>query len=355
MKSSPFSQSSNQHQPDDSRAAVVCPQCHHDSLIQSRSKVQCSNCLKNYPDIAGFTDFRTHSDRYLSLNQERQKAIRLAENEMQSDLEELTRIYYRMTADVDTARRERFVQHVLDADLRGQALLACLPEQGEILDVGCGTGGFLKAAANSGRTVTGVDIAIRWLVVARKRIARLMYQRKVRIIPACVEALPFAESSFDLVVADSLLEHLEKPENAIAEMVRVLRPGGCIWIWSPNRYWIGADPHVGLFGIGFLPRSWGEKYKNIRRGSIFWPKCHSSREWASFIKKSFPELQITYQSANTTAWPGSDRSLRGIAARMIGRMSQFFILRVMLTLFGPIGQVVIQKPLLNHQFDCESS
>lgn len=327
------------------QSSLICPKCHRSSLyFRINLTIQCESCRSVFPEVAGFPDLRTHSDHYLSLNQERQKAIRLSKNEPGSTLEELTRTYYRMTADVDQNRRERFVRHVMDADQRGQALLSCLPKTGSILEIGCGTGGFIKAAVDAGRTITGIDIASRWLVVARKRVSMSPNRSLATLLPACAECIPLPDSSVDIIVADSLLEHLPEPESAISEMIRLLKPSGCIFIWSPNRYWLGPDPHVGLWAIGLLPRPWGERYKKWRRGGIFWPLTRSPKEWFEMIRAYHPELQITYQSADTRAWPLQDKSSRALAAIALGSLSCYKLTRWVLSSFGPIGQILIKKP-----------
>jgi len=259
-----------------------------------------------------------------------------------------------MTADVSRQREERFVRHILDAKSRGHALLARLPEAGAILDVGCGTGGFVAAAAECGRQVVGIDIASRWLVVARKRLTpaakpglhRQLHHRpnKPRLIAGCAESLPFADDSFPVVVADSLLEHVENPAQAMAEMIRVLQPGGMLVVWFPNRRWLGPDPHVGLCGLGLLPRSLASRYVSARRGPIFWPRCGTGVEWANLAQGIDPRLEVRFQAADLSLWPGDDRSNRARTARMLGRLSRTSGLAALLRTFGPIGELVVRKP-----------
>ena len=84
-----------------------------------------------------------------------------------------------------------------------------------VLDVGCGPGALSAAAAARGAHVTGVDLAEGMLAEARRRHPELEF------ICADAEALPFADSSFDVALGAFLVNHLPDAETAIAEMRRV--------------------------------------------------------------------------------------------------------------------------------------
>ena len=95
-----------------------------------------------------------------------------------------------------------------------------------VLDVGCGTGEITARLAGlyPEATLTGVDLIERHLELARVRSSGL--GGRVRFRKADAFALPFAEDRFDLVVCRHMLQAVPRPREAMAEMVRVLRPGG---------------------------------------------------------------------------------------------------------------------------------
>ncbi|MBC7235672.1 MAG: methyltransferase domain-containing protein [Chloroflexi bacterium] len=95
------------------------------------------------------------------------------------------------------------------------------PRAGETaLDVGTGTGHWAIDLARKGLKVTGVDTSEAMLAVARQKSAAVAWQR------GDAQALPFADYSFQLVLAVTTLEFVRDPQVALAEMARVTAPGG---------------------------------------------------------------------------------------------------------------------------------
>ena len=99
------------------------------------------------------------------------------------------------------------------------------------LDVGCGTGRLLAAVHGAwpGMKLTGIDLSRPYLDEARRLIGRTA---RVKLDEAAAETLPFDEASLDLVVSSFLLHELPKEirAKAIAEMARVVKPGGLVVI-----------------------------------------------------------------------------------------------------------------------------
>lgn len=103
-----------------------------------------------------------------------------------------------------------------------------------ILDIGCGAGFLSNALAEKGHRVVGIDLSKTSLHVARK----YDITRSVRYMHMDAENLTFPESSFDVVAAMDLLEHVEKPTTVIAQAARALKPGGLFFFHTFNRTWI---------------------------------------------------------------------------------------------------------------------
>jgi SAM-dependent methyltransferase len=260
--------------------AYCCPRC-HGALEHWVDRYECQACARRYPIIAGIPDFRLFSDRYISLEDDRAKGLRLAEVAQHASFEELVRFYYSITPEVPDDLAGHYTRHHLAGVGRGEGVLQRLTAYGfsealqpdsSGLDLGCGTGGFVAVAATHGMKGVGLDIAFRWLVIGRKRLEELG-QADIPLVCACAEHLPFADHVFDWVTAEGLLEHTHTQDEIFREATRVRRPGGPFAARTVNRFAIGPEPHVGVWGVGFLPRRWmdpyvqrikGISYQNIR-------------------------------------------------------------------------------------------
>jgi phosphatidylethanolamine/phosphatidyl-N-methylethanolamine N-methyltransferase len=108
---------------------------------------------------------------------------------------------------------------------RQAAIAATNRVGGRILDVGVGTGICLPDYAPSTRVV-GVDLSEAMLKKARKRVQELGLRHVESLQVMDAEHLEFPDSSFDVVVAQYVVNTVPHPETALSEFARVLRPGG---------------------------------------------------------------------------------------------------------------------------------
>jgi ubiquinone/menaquinone biosynthesis C-methylase UbiE len=99
------------------------------------------------------------------------------------------------------------------------------------LDVGCGSGDAVRAAAELGARAAGVDLAP--LMVARARTLSAGLEN-VEFVVGDSEALPFERGAFSALLCSSSFHHYPAPERALAEMRRVVEPGGRLAIADPN-------------------------------------------------------------------------------------------------------------------------
>lgn len=105
----------------------------------------------------------------------------------------------------------------------------------QALDCGCGPGSITLGLAGliAPGVIIGVDAGESQIEIARQNAARKQIEN-VRFETASVYHLPFADTTFDLVFSHALFEHLSDPLGALAELTRVLKPGGKIALRSPD-------------------------------------------------------------------------------------------------------------------------
>ena len=115
------------------------------------------------------------------------------------------------------------------ADALREQVRRFVPLTGEerALDSGTGTGALAFALSDMVREVVAVDAVPELLDEARKRLSETS---NVEFREADATALPFAEGEFDLAGSLRTLHHLSRPELAVAELVRVTRPGGIVLV-----------------------------------------------------------------------------------------------------------------------------
>jgi SAM-dependent methyltransferase len=158
---------------------------------------------------------------------------------------------------------DKWKAHYISEYPRGHFILATLgrylpgfdPRGLRVLDVGCGDAGVMVAFAEAGARVSGIEPYGR--SVERGRVRAEEHGVEADIREGFAEALPFPDGSFDLVLLDNVLEHVQDRDRTLPEIHRVLRPGGTLYLVTPKPFAIHSivsDPHYSLAGLVLLPR-----------------------------------------------------------------------------------------------------
>jgi SAM-dependent methyltransferase len=113
---------------------------------------------------------------------------------------------------------------------------AHIPRGGRLIDVGCGTGnGLLIFHETFGVAGVGVDVSSGMLGIAQAKLT----DRGLPIELHCLDGqnLPFDDDTFDSGVSFEVLEHTPDPARLLAELARVVKPGGTVVVTTPNTLW----------------------------------------------------------------------------------------------------------------------
>ena len=233
---------------------LVCPACREAALSGRSDGLSCPACYRGFPVVDGLPDLRLTPDRFLTMEEDRAKGVRVLETARDETYRAALESYWAQTPELASALQANHLARQLTEAENGRALLEHIrPLTGPLLDLGCGQAGLLEAAGASGLTAVGLEAAFRWLLVARRRLSK-----DALIVCANAEAIPFRTATFPMVVANDLMEHVTDAEAVIESAAVVCSER--LYVASNNRWSAAPEPHVRLFGVGWLPRRWQRIY-----------------------------------------------------------------------------------------------
>jgi len=135
----------------------------------------------------------------------------------------------------------------LDQRWRRATVAAVVQPGDKVLDACCGTGDLAVAALRAGATVIGLDFSERMLERARRKSSEIVW------VQADAQQLPFEDASFDAATVGFGVRNLEDLERGLAELRRILRPGGRLAILEITRPRGVLAPFYRLWFDGLVP------------------------------------------------------------------------------------------------------
>lgn len=286
-----------------------CPRC-LGALTATDRDVRCTVCPGRYELISGIPDFRLTSVSGTGHEADNAQARRIA-GAAECELAGLVRAVFAAQADSGEARVAYRTQQVMSDPQRLRSDVAgwlrpCVSGQPPFLDLGCGAGTLLAACAAEGYAGAGVDLSMTWLVIAQRLIAA--WGGKPVLAAASAEALPLADESVSGVVSLDVIEHVSNPAIYLRSIDRVLNRGGYAAFSTPNRYSLAAEPHVFVWGVGWVPRALQKKYVKLCSGKDYDnTRLLSRRELAKLLAT---ETRLKFR---VMAPPVPDREISGFS------------------------------------------
>jgi ubiquinone/menaquinone biosynthesis C-methylase UbiE len=163
--------------------------------------------------------------------------------------------------------QKRLVLMESEAELRGRRMLDC----------GCGTGQYVLALLAAGADVWGIEYEEAKVAEFKSRNPEVAQ----RVSVGDIQSIAFDDNSFDIVLANEVLEHVPDDRQGLREMYRVLKDGGQLFVFSPNRlypfeihgvYTRSSDRFVPIHTpfIPYIPVALGSRYLRYWARN-YWP------------------------------------------------------------------------------------
>ncbi|MBL8352963.1 MAG: class I SAM-dependent methyltransferase [Burkholderiaceae bacterium] len=208
----------------------------------------------------------------------------------------------------------------------------------DVLDVGCGAGAQGKYWLERGHRYCGIDINLPLINLARERARQQALAARFEVGSAT--ALPFADASMDVCVLPELLEHVKDWQGCVNEAVRVLRPGGLLYINTSSRL-CPVQQEFNLPLYSWYPGALKRYFE--RRAVTDWPAVANYAKYPAVNWFSFFQLRSYLEARGIQSFDRFD--IADASGRSIWHRAAIGACRSM-GLFRMIGHVMTPYTLL---------
>lgn len=157
-----------------------------------------------------------------------------------------------------------------------------------VVDVGCSGGIVADQLSRLGAEVIGLDIDVPGLTKARERFAH-----SATFVCADSERMPLGDAVADVILCNHVYEHVVDPEALFAELRRVVRPDGLLYLGLGNRLGI-VEPHYRLPFLSWLPRPLAHRYVRASGRADHYHEAFATRNGLRRLCRSLSVWDYTY-------------------------------------------------------------
>ncbi|NOX93555.1 MAG: methyltransferase domain-containing protein [Alphaproteobacteria bacterium] len=278
----------------------ACPSC-HGTLEKETDNLRCISCNREYGVVAGIPDLRMAAPTWIDFDADRERALLIDElvksDGLASAIVDVFVTSRGKTVEQAKYRCQQIFQGIEKNVSEIHNWLAPAFVSKDTIEIGCGGGQLLAAAASGGKVIAGLDASLEWLVIA-KHLVRRSGGNPV-LAAGLAEHLPIADGAMGGVISLDVLEHVVDQGAFVSEITRVMRTGGSFALATPNRFTLGLEPHVSVWGVGFLPvrlqKPWvklisGKSYTYTRLLSVFETRNLFSKNGDLTLTVKFPPI-----------------------------------------------------------------
>lgn len=159
-----------------------------------------------------------------------------------------------------------------------------------ILDAGTSCGWTFTHWSERFYNLIGADYDFKALKITKMRL-----NKNKRLVVCDFKFLPFKDNVFEIIISNTTVEHIDKPEKMIDDFNRIIKPQGFFYYSTANKLWI-IEPHYNLIFLSYLPKKMANYYLKVMGLSVLYNDINlpTYTKFCKIIKDKFDYYDLTF-------------------------------------------------------------